>query len=120
MPVLARRLVVGHGDGESFFGSDALALAPFTQKISYLEEGDMVVIRRDATMIYDSDDKLVARPVTVSGASASVIEKGNHSHFMRKEIFEQPIVVAQTLQSYLRPLEEQVALPDMEFDLAGV
>ena len=116
---LGSPLVVGHGDGESFFGSDALALAPFTQKISYLEEGDMVVIRRDATMIYDGDDKLVARPVTVSGASASVIEKGNHRHFMQKEIFEQPIVVAQTLQSYLRPLEEQVALPDMEFDLAG-
>ena len=116
---LGSPLVVGHGDGESFFGSDALALAPFTQRISYLEEGDMVVITRDSTMIYDRDDALVVRPVSESGASAAIMEKGNHRHFMQKEIFEQPIVVAQTLQSYLRPLEEQVALPDMQFDLAG-
>ncbi len=112
-------LVVGHGEGESFFGSDALALAPYTQKISYLEEGDMVVLTRDATLIYDADDELIVRPVSVSGASAAMMEKGNHRHFMQKEIFEQPVVVAQTLQSYLRPLEEQVALPDMGFDLAG-
>ncbi|WP_299326910.1 glutamine--fructose-6-phosphate transaminase (isomerizing) [Parasphingopyxis sp.] len=116
---LGSPLVVGHGDGESFFGSDALALAPYTQRISYLEEGDMVVITRDATMIYDANDELTARPVSESGASATMMEKGNHRHFMQKEIFEQPIVVAQTLQSYLRPLEEQVALPDMQFDLAG-
>jgi glutamine---fructose-6-phosphate transaminase (isomerizing) len=116
---LGSPLVVGHGDGESFFGSDALALAPFTQKISYLEEGDMVVITRNSTMIYDENDELIARPVALSGASAATNEKGNHAHFMQKEIFEQPIVVAQTLQSYLRPLEEQVALPDMTFDLAG-
>ncbi|MGP1352500.1 MAG: glutamine--fructose-6-phosphate transaminase (isomerizing), partial [Parasphingopyxis sp.] len=116
---LGSPLVVGHGEGESFFGSDALALAPFTKRISYLEEGDMVVITRDATMIYDADDELTARPVSESGASAAMMEKGNHRHFMQKEIFEQPIVVAQTLQSYLRPLEEQVALPDMQFDLAG-
>lgn len=116
---LGSPLVVGHGDGESFFGSDALALAPFTQKISYLEEGDMVVITRNSTMIYDENDELIARPVALSGASAATNEKGNHAHFMQKEIFEQPIVVAQTLQSYLRPLEEQVALPDMAFDLAG-
>jgi glucosamine--fructose-6-phosphate aminotransferase (isomerizing) len=116
---LGSPLVVGHGDGESFFGSDALALAPFTQKISYLEEGDMVVITRSSTLIYDENDQLIARPVALSGASAAKNEKGNHAHFMQKEIFEQPIVVAQTLQSYLRPLEEQVALPDMQFDLAG-
>lgn len=116
---LGSPLVMGHGDGESFFGSDALALAPFTEKISYLEEGDMVVITRDTTLIYDENDELIARPVAFSGASAATNEKGNHAHFMQKEIFEQPIVVAQTLQSYLRPLEEQVALPDMAFDLAG-
>lgn len=116
---LGSPLVMGHGDGESFFGSDALALAPFTEKISYLEEGDMVVITRDTTLIYDENDELIARPMAFSGASAATNEKGNHAHFMQKEIFEQPIVVAQTLQSYLRPLEEQVALPDMAFDLAG-
>jgi glucosamine--fructose-6-phosphate aminotransferase (isomerizing) len=116
---LGSPLVVGHGDRESYLGSDAIGLAPFTQKISYLDEGDMVVISRDATMIYDADDELVVRPVSESGASAAMMEKGNHRHFMQKEIFEQPIVVAQTLQSYLRPLEEKVALPDMEFDLAS-
>lgn len=116
---LGSPLVVGHGEGESFFGSDALALAPYTQKISYLEEGDMVVITRDSTMIYDQNDELIVRPVSESGASAAMMKKGNHRHFMQKEIFEQPVVVAQTLQSYLRPLEEQVALPDMTFDLAS-
>src|SRR3546814_18091941 len=66
---------------------------------------------REGTQIYDKDDQPVERPITTSGASAAAIEKGNHRHFMQKEIFEQPIVVAQTLKSYLRPLEQKVALP---------
>ena len=122
---LGSPLVVGYGPetengGETYLGSDALALAPLTQHISYLEEGDWVVITREGAQIYDRDDNPVERAVTISGASAAAIEKGNHRHYMQKEIFEQPIVVAQTLSSYLRPLEERVALPDMEFDLAGV
>ncbi|HEY6916766.1 MAG TPA: glutamine--fructose-6-phosphate transaminase (isomerizing) [Allosphingosinicella sp.] len=117
---LGSPLVVGYGDGETYLGSDALALAPLTQKISYLEEGDWVVITRAGTQIYDKDDNPVERPVTISGASAAAIEKGNHRHYMQKEIYEQPIVVAQTLQSYLRPLEQKVALPDMEFSFADV
>ena len=117
---LGSPLVVGYGDGETYLGSDALALAPLTQRISYLEEGDRVVISRDGTQIYDREDQPVEREVTLSGASGATIDKGNHAHFMQKEIHEQPVVVAQTLQSYLRPLEEQVALPDMTFDLAGV
>ncbi|MBC2777329.1 glutamine--fructose-6-phosphate transaminase (isomerizing) [Parasphingopyxis marina] len=120
---LGSPLVVGHGDGENegenYLGSDAIGLAPFTQKISYLEEGDMVVISRDTTTIYDADDKPVVRPVSESGASAAMMEKGNHRHFMQKEIFEQPIVVAQTLKSYLRRIDDCVSMPDMEFDLAG-
>ncbi len=117
---LGSPLVVGYGDGETYLGSDALALAPLTQRISYLEEGDRVVISGEGTQIYDRDDRPVEREVTLSGASGAAIDKGNHAHFMQKEIYEQPVVVAQTLQSYLRPLEEQVALPDMTFDLAGV
>ncbi|MGS1018160.1 glutamine--fructose-6-phosphate transaminase (isomerizing) [Allosphingosinicella humi] len=117
---LGSPLVVGYGDGETYLGSDALALAPLTQQISYLEEGDWVVITREGTQIYDRDDNPVERAVTTSGASAAAIEKGNHRHYMQKEIYEQPIVVAQTLQSYLRPLEQKVALPDMEFDFADV
>jgi len=117
---LGSPLVVGYGDGETYLGSDALALAPLTQKIAYLDEGDWVVITRDGPTIYDKDNNPVTREITTSGASASAIEKGNYRHFMQKEIFEQPTVVAQTLNSYLRPLEQEVALPQMDFDISGI
>ncbi len=117
---LGSPLVVGYGDGETYLGSDALALAPLTQRIAYLEEGDWVVITRDGAEIFDVADQPVERPVTLSGASAEAISKGNHAHFMLKEIYEQPIVVAQTLQSYLRRLEGEVSLPTEDFDLAAV
>jgi glucosamine--fructose-6-phosphate aminotransferase (isomerizing) len=117
---LGSPLVVGHADGETFLGSDALALAPLTQKITYLEEGDWVVITREGARIFDKDDQPVERPVTESGASGALIEKGNYRHFMLKEIHEQPIVVAQTLRSYLRLLEGQVSLPIPDFDLGEV
>jgi glucosamine--fructose-6-phosphate aminotransferase (isomerizing) len=117
---LGSPLVVGYGEGETYLGSDALALAPLTQKIAYLDEGDWVVITREGATIYDRDNNLVDREVTTSGASAAAIEKGNYRHFMQKEIFEQPTVVAQTLRSYLRPVEQQVALPQMDFDISAV
>ena len=117
---LGSPLVVGYGDGETYLGSDALALAPLTQRIAYLEEGDWVVITRDGATIYDKDNNQVTREITTSGASAVAIEKGNYRHFMQKEIFEQPTVVAQTLRSYLRPLEQEVALPQMDFDISGI
>jgi len=117
---LGAPLTVGYGDGENYLGSDALALAPMTQRIAYLEEGDWAVIKRDGVQVYDKDNKPVTRPIVNSGASGQLMDKGNHRHFMLKEIYEQPVVVAQTLRSYLRPLEEMVALPDMEFDLGSV
>ncbi len=117
---LGSPLVIGYGDGEAYLGSDALALAPLTQKIAYLEEGDWVVVTRDGATIFDKDNQPVAREITTSGVSAATIEKGNYRHFMQKEIFEQPTVVAQTLQSYIRPLEQQVALPQMDFDLRDI
>ena len=117
---LGSPLVVGYGDGETYLGSDALALAPLTQQIAYLEEGDWVVIAREGAQIFDKDNHPVEREVTTSGVSAASIEKGKYRHYMQKEIFEQPTVVAQTLQSYIRPLEQTVALPQMDFDLAGV
>jgi len=117
---LGSPLVVGYGEGEMFLGSDALALAPLTQRISYLEEGDWVVITRDGATIYDKDNNQVEREVVTSGASASAIEKGNYRHFMQKEIFEQPVVVAQTLRSYIRQLERQVSLPQLDFDLSAI
>ena len=117
---LGSPLVVGYGEGETFLGSDALALAGLTQRICYLEEGDWVVVTRDGAQIYDRADKPVDRPVTISGANNIAITKGNHRHFMLKEIYEQPIVVAQTLRSYLRRLEGELALPTEEIDLAGI
>ena len=117
---LGSPLVVGYGEEEVYLGSDALALAPLTQRIAYLEEGDWVVIRRDGAQIYDRDNRPVDRPVTISGVSGAMIDKGNHRHFMAKEIYEQPVVVAQTLRSYLRRMENQVAMPDMDFDLGPV
>jgi glucosamine--fructose-6-phosphate aminotransferase (isomerizing) len=117
---LGSPLVVGYGEGETFLGSDALALAPLTQKIAYLDEGDWVVITRDGAEIFDSENKPVEREVTTSGVTAATIEKGNYRHFMQKEIFEQPTVVAQTLSSYIRPLEQTVALPQMDFDLSKI
>ncbi|QNE05943.1 glutamine--fructose-6-phosphate transaminase (isomerizing) [Croceicoccus marinus] len=117
---LGSPLVVGYGDGEIYLGSDALALAPLTQDITYLEEGDWVIVTRDAAQIFDADGNPVDRPVTKSGASAAAIEKGNYRHFMQKEIFEQPTVVAQTLRSYVRQLERTVALPQIDFDITRI
>ena len=117
---LGSPLVVGYGEGETYLGSDALALAPLTQQISYLEEGDWVVITRDGAAVRDASGAPATRIVQASGASAAAIEKGNYRHFMQKEIFEQPTVVAQTLQSYLRPAEQQVALPQIDFDISAV
>lgn len=121
---LGAPLTIGYGSpengGENYLGSDALALAPLTQRIAYLEEGDWAVLTRAAVQIYDRNNNPVERPIVNSGASGQLMDKGNHRHFMQKEIYEQPVVVAQTLRSYLRPLEEQVALPDMEFDLGSV
>ncbi len=117
---LGSPLVVGYGEGETYLGSDALALAPLTQRIAYLEEGDWVVITADGAEIFDKDNQPVERPVTISGVSGAMIDKGNHRHFMQKEIYEQPVVVAQTLRSYLRRMENEIAMPDMEFDLGAV
>lgn len=117
---LGSPLVVGYGEGETFLGSDALALAPLTQQIAYLEEGDWVVVTHDDAKIFDKENNAVEREVTTSGVSAATIEKGQYRHYMQKEIFEQPTVVAQTLQSYIRPLEQQIALPQMDFDLQDI
>ncbi|GAA4644294.1 glutamine--fructose-6-phosphate transaminase (isomerizing) [Pontixanthobacter gangjinensis] len=117
---LGSPLVVGYGDGEMFLGSDALALAPLTQKIAYLEEGDWVVITRDGAAIFDEENNQVEREISTSGASAASVEKGNYRHYMQKEIFEQPTVVAQTLASYVHRAEETVALPQIDFDLSEV
>ncbi len=117
---LGSPLVVGHGEGETYLGSDALALAPLTQRIAYLDEGDWVVCTTEGAQVYDRDNHPVERPITISGITGELVSKGNHRHYMLKEIYEQPIVVAQTLRSYLQRMEERVTLPIPDFDLAGV
>jgi len=113
-------LTVGYGDGENYLGSDALAVAPWTQRIAYLEEGDWAVVRGEGIEIFDRENRPVEREIVESGASSAPVEKGNYAHYMQKEIFEQPIVVAQTLQTYVRPFEGEVALPVSAADLRSI
>jgi glucosamine--fructose-6-phosphate aminotransferase (isomerizing) len=110
-------LAVGFGDGAMFVGSDAIALAPFTDMVSYLEDGDWVVITREGAEVHDAAGKVVQRPVLKSQASVLLIDKGNHRHFMAKEIHEQPEVVGHTLANYIDMTAERVALPmQLPFD----
>ena len=113
-------LVVGYGEGEMFLGSDAFALAPLTRQICYLEEGDWVVLSRDSATIYDSDGATVSRPVKQTAASYGEISKGNHRHFMLKEIYEQPAVIGDTVHSYFHPTKRSIELPELPFDFADV
>jgi len=110
-------LAIGYGRGEMYLGSDAIALAPFTDTVSYLEDGDWVVLTRKTAQVRDANDKLVERPAIKSMASAMLVDKGNHKHFMAKEIHEQPEVVGHTLAHYIDMVHERVALPrEMPFD----
>ena len=114
-------LAVGYGDGEMYLGSDAIALAPFTDTISYLEDGDWAVVRRDGVKIFDAAGRPAKRAVIKSLASAFLVDKGNHRHFMAKEIHEQPEVVGHTLAHYLDMATERVALPvKLPFDFRDI
>jgi glucosamine--fructose-6-phosphate aminotransferase (isomerizing) len=114
-------LAVGYGDGEMYLGSDAIALAPFTDTITYLEDGDWAVVTRKGVKVHDAAGRVVERPVLKSNASAFLVDKGNHKHFMAKEIHEQPEVVGHTLAHYLDMGEERVALPaDLPFDFKSI
>jgi glucosamine--fructose-6-phosphate aminotransferase (isomerizing) len=111
-------LAVGFGDKEMYLGSDAFALAPLTNKIAYLEDGDLAVVRADSVAIYDANERPVNREVQTTTISASLVDKGSHRHFMAKEIFEQPEVVGHTLHSVINLVAQAVALPKMPFDFA--
>ena len=114
-------LAVGYGDGEMFLGSDALALAPFTDEITYLEDGDWVILTHAGATFHDATGLPVHRARQRSMASAFMIDKGNHRHFMAKEIHEQPEVVGRTLAHYLDMSEGAVRLPfDLPFDAAAL
>jgi glutamine---fructose-6-phosphate transaminase (isomerizing) len=114
-------LAIGHGDGEMYLGSDAIALAPFTDTISYLEDGDWVVLSREVGVIYDAHGAMVNREVLKSGASSFLVDKANYRHFMAKEIHEQPEVVGHTLARYVDMATERVALPvKLPFDFKDI
>lgn len=113
-------LVLGLGDGEMFLGSDAIAVAPFTNRVIYLEEGDLVEFSATEYSIVDKDRAPVHRPVSIVAASAAAIEKGNYRHFMQKEIHEEPDAAARTIGHYLDPLEEKISLPNCGFDFSQI
>ena len=118
---LGAPLAVGHGEGEMFLGSDALALAPFTDTITYLEDGDYCVLTRDSAVYFDADDRSVSRAAQKSHAGAFLVDKGNHRHFMAKEIHEQPEVIGRTLAHFLDMGTGRVALPfDLPFDFKSI
>src|ERR1700761_5264255 len=114
-------LAIGYGTGEMYLGSDALALAPFTDTISYLEDGDWVVLTREVGMIYDEQGATVSREVVKWGASSFLADKANYRHFMAKEIHEQPEVVGHTLARYVDMAAERVAMPvKLPFDFKDI
>jgi glucosamine--fructose-6-phosphate aminotransferase (isomerizing) len=113
-------LAVGHGNGEMFLGSDAMALAPFTDHITYLEEGDWVILTRQGADIRDESGQPVRRVSKKAAAAALLVDKGAHRHFMAKEIHEQPEVVSRTLGHYVRFVESTVELPPLPRPFAGL
>ncbi|UPY37807.1 glutamine--fructose-6-phosphate transaminase (isomerizing) [Sediminicoccus sp. KRV36] len=109
-------LAVGFGDGEMFVGSDALALAPLTRRIAYLEEGDWAVLSQDDARFFDIHDQPVTRQIRVTAVSGATTGKGNYRHFMEKELHEHPAVLGDTLRQYLDPRTLEVNLPRLPFD----
>ncbi len=113
-------LAIGAGDGEMYLGSDAFALAPMTNRVCYLEDGDCAEIRHDGVTVYDIKGEKVDRPFNVMSASAQLVDKGNHKHFMAKEIYEQPEVLGHTISAYADPLQETIYLGRVPFDLGAI
>ncbi|MEN8236438.1 MAG: glutamine--fructose-6-phosphate transaminase (isomerizing) [Pseudomonadota bacterium] len=113
-------LAVGYGEGEMYLGSDQLALMPLTQRVSYLEEGDLAVLTSESVQIFDATGQLVERPVHEKASENIVLSKGNFQHFMLKEIHEQPEVIRQTLASLLNEEHDAIALPDLPFAIKSV
>ncbi|MCO6416611.1 glutamine--fructose-6-phosphate transaminase (isomerizing) [Siccirubricoccus sp. KC 17139] len=113
-------LAVGFGEGEMFIGSDALALAPLTRRIAYLEEGDWVAITEDGARFFDMAHAPAERQIVTTAVSGAAVGKGNHRHFMEKELHEHPAVLGDTLRQYLDPGTQAVRLPRLPFDPAAV
>ena len=113
-------LAVGYGSGEMYLGSDAMALAPMTNQITYLEDGDWAAITKDKVVIHARDGHVVERAIKQTAVSGAMIGKGEYRHFMLKEIYEQPQVLGDTLRTLFNPVERSLTLPDMPFDLAKI
>jgi glucosamine--fructose-6-phosphate aminotransferase (isomerizing) len=111
-------LAIGYGEGEMFVGSDALALAPLTRRIAYLEEGDWAVVDAEGARFFDAKGQPVSRAVKVTAFSGAATGKGNYRHFMEKELHEHPVVIGETLRQYVDPGTRAVALPALPFDPA--
>ncbi|CAA7618242.1 L-glutamine:D-fructose-6-phosphate aminotransferase [Candidatus Terasakiella magnetica] len=121
--IAARRgspLAIGYGVGEMYLGSDALALAPLTQKISYLSDGDWAVLTADSVTIRNKNGEIITREVSQTQFSGALMGKGQHRHFMHKEIYEQAEVIGGTLNTMLNPATRTITLPALPFDLAGI
>ena len=114
-------LAIGYGDGEMYLGSDAIALAPFTDSISYLDDGDWVVVRRSGAEVFDASGRAAPRAIQKTNAAAFQVDKGNYRHFMAKEIHEQPEVVTHTLARYIDMTTGRIALPTaLPFDFKDI
>ncbi|MGD9801707.1 MAG: glutamine--fructose-6-phosphate transaminase (isomerizing) [Parvularculaceae bacterium] len=111
-------LAIGRGDGEMYLGSDAYALAPFTNRVTYLEEGDFAVLTRKSFDVFNEKGESVARAETISSAADNMVDKDGHRHFMAKEIHEQPEVIAHTLSRYINAATGAISLPIGAFDFA--
>ena len=122
--VVARKgspLAIGHGDGEMYLGSDAFALAPFTNRVCYLKDGDWAVMRGDGAEIFAlGQDGAVERQVETVDAAAAMVDKGNYRHFMMKEIHEQPEVLSRTFGQYIDPEARGVLLPENTLDFSKI
>lgn len=113
-------LAIGHGDGEMYVGSDALALAPMTNKVTYLEEGDWAVLTRTSVEIRDIDGQLTNREMRTVKLDMGSNDKGAYKHFMMKEIAEQPTVLAEAISDYTDPETKQITIPGLDIDFTTV
>ncbi|MBN9586395.1 MAG: glutamine--fructose-6-phosphate transaminase (isomerizing) [Afipia sp.] len=114
-------LAVGYGEGEMYLGSDAIALGPFTDTISYLDDGDWVVLSRSDATVYDDKNAVVEREIVRHSTASALVDKANYRHFMAKEIHEQPEVVGHTLAHYVDMATEKVAMPvKLPFDFKDI
>ena len=113
-------LAIGHGNGEMFVGSDAIALAPMTNQVTYLEEGDLALITRESLEIYDFDGRAIERNRQTLDLNAQNVAKGNHKHFMAKEIAEQPSVLADAIQQNLNSTRNKLEISNLELDFSSI